>query len=316
MQPFPFFVGCGRSGTTLVRAMFDSHPEMAIPHESHFIVPLARGRSRYERPEGFATETFVADLVQHPWFSRWGLAEDEVRESLRSNPPADCPEAIRRLFTLYARRRSKPRYADKTPGYVNHLSLLAAFLPEARFVHVIRDGREVALSLLEMEWGPTSFRDAAFYWKERVERGRRTGGRLGSERYREVRYEELVRDPEARLRELCAFVGVPFDSTMLRYHDRAEDVVTAAEFPHRHRRLFLPPTEGLRDWRRQMSLEELARFEAVAGGLLSELGYERGLDSLPVWTVVGAALHRLKRSAVGRARALAGYGRRPARNRL
>ncbi|MGH8935748.1 MAG: sulfotransferase family protein [Acidimicrobiia bacterium] len=308
--PFPFLVGSGRSGTTLLRAMFDSHPEMAVPHESHFLVPIARRRARYEQPAGLDLETFVADLVGHPWFSRWGIPEEEVREALARDRPTECAEAIRGVFALYARRLGKPRYGDKTPGYVSQIALLAAFLPEARFVHLIRDGRDVALSLREMEWGPADPLEAALYWKERVEMGRRAGRRLDRGRYRETRYEDLVRDPEGTLRELCSFLALTFDSVMLQYPERAAELTAPAEYPHRHRRIALPPTTGLRDWRRQMSREDLARFEAVAGGLLTELGYERGVRAVPAKTLVEARMRRLGRWAARRRRRPAPSGGR------
>ncbi|MGH2543441.1 MAG: sulfotransferase family protein, partial [Ardenticatenaceae bacterium] len=291
---------------TLLRAMFDSHPEMAMPHESHFVVALARQRALYEQPGGFDVEPFITDLVGHRWFSRWGLAEDEVREALVGDQPGDCAEAIRRVFALYARRQGKPRYGDKTPGYVMHIPLLATLFPEARFVHLIRDGRDVALSLREMEWGPADLWESALYWRERVEIGRRAGRRLDAERYREVHYEDLVEEPEATLRELCSFLGLSFDSAMLHYPERAPQLIAPAEYPHRHRGVALPPTKGLRDWRSQMNREDLARFEAVAGGLLTRLGYERGLPRPPVTTLVEAKLRRLGRWALRATRGVAG----------
>jgi len=160
-----------------------------------------------------------------------------------------------------------PRYADKTPHYVSHLSLLAARFPEARFVHVVRDGRDVALSLLEVPWGPDTIKEAALHWRRRVLEGRAAG--LPGNRYREVRYEALVADPERELRALTAWLELDYDASMLAYPDRALTV----PHPEHHRRLGLAPTPGLRDWRRDIDSDDAARFEAVAGDALAELGY-------------------------------------------
>lgn len=163
---FPFFVGCGRSGTTLLRRIFTSHPALAVPYESHFIVPMCdiTVRPRYETPQGFATDNFISDLLAQPAIRRWQLPEEELRAALFEHP-CDCADAIRRVFALYAYRQGKPRYGDKTAVYVLSIAVLAHVFPEARFVHIIRDGRDVALSWLDTGWdfGPETVEEAALY---------------------------------------------------------------------------------------------------------------------------------------------------------
>jgi len=239
---FPFVVGCSRSGTTLLRALLDAHPLLAVPPESHFAV-LPRLRLRRD-----------------PWFRLWDIDPPDLRG-------LGVADAVRAVFAAYAAAHGKPRYADKTPHYVSHLPLLADRFPEARFVHVVRDGRDVALSLLEVPWGPDDLEGAALHWRRRVLEGRAAG--LGPARYRELRYEALVADPERELRGLAAWLELPYDPAML---DPARRPV-AMPYPEHHHRVALAPTPGLRDWRREMSAADAARFQAVAGDALAELGY-------------------------------------------
>jgi hypothetical protein len=270
-QSFPFFVGAGRSGTTLLRAMFDAHGEIAIPRESRFVVRLARERHRYEQDSGFEVETFEADFAVRLRHRPWDLSLDEAREALMADVTS-YPEAVRCLYSYYARREGKSRYGDKTPSYVTQLPLLKELFPEAKFVHIIRDGRDVALSHLDIEgWGPRSLDEAAVQWRRHVLRGITDGAALGSEAYKELRYEQLVEAPEGVLKGLCDFVGLSYDPAMLRYFERAEKV--AGQVPH-FQNLYRPPTKGLRDWRRQMDSDDVGRFESLAGDLLAELGYE------------------------------------------
>ena len=275
MELFPFVVGCMRSGTTLVRAMLDAHPHMAVPYESYFVVTMGRARARYERGARFDTERFVADLIAKPPFQKWGLGEDEVRSALRATPPNGFAAATRVVFARYAESQGKRRYADKTPSYVHHLGLLSGLFPEARFVHVVRDGRDVALSSLDVEFGPDGLGRLALHWRHAITAGRRAGAALGSDRYRELRYEQLVDDPDTTLRALCPFIGLEFEPEMLRYYDRADRVVGTVAHPHRHQRLYDPPTKGLRDWRTQMTPADIELFDALAGDVLDDLGYER-----------------------------------------
>ena len=282
---FPFFVGCGRSGTTLVRAIFSSHPELVIPPESHFLGRMVEHENAYNSPTGFSTDRFLSDLYARPWLSRWELEEEIVKQAIRSNPPTDLPDAVRLVFSLYAQMSGKPRYGDKTPRYVLYLPQLANLFPEARFVHIIRDGRDVTLSLLEKDWGANNVIEGALFWKQRVEAGREAGRSLGPDRYREIRYERLMDDPEDIVRSVCEFIELPFDPVMLRYYERPRDEVFRGGVRpgtrKRDGRLRLPPTKGLRDWRRQMSKPDIAAFEIVVGDLLQELGYQRGIDRLP-----------------------------------
>lgn len=268
--PFPFLVGCGRSGTTLLRAMCDAHPDLAVPPESHFVVPLAR----YGRADGpLDVGSFVDHLYAQERFRLWELDRAAVAAEFDRSPPRSYADAVRAVFSLWAAGQGKQRYADKTPGYVLHIPLLARLFPEAVFVHLVRDGRDVASSFCDLGWAET-VEQAALHWQLRVRRGQRAGHALPAHRYYELRYEDLVGDPEGSLRRLCEVIGLRFAPEMLEHHRHAAEVVRTTSHPGYHRHLVRPPTEGLRDWRRDLSAAEVARFELAAGNLLRQLGYE------------------------------------------
>jgi hypothetical protein len=289
---FPFFVGCGRSGTTLLRAMFDSHPDLAVPDEVSFVIRFARPHyaRRYGWPGRYDPGAAADMVLANDSFRRWGLPAGEARAALTDAPaPASFAATVRRAYAAYAARAGKPRYADKTPMHVLHLDRLGRLFPEARFVHLVRDGRDVASSYRSVAWGPGGIEDAALLWRRRVAAGRRAGRRLGPGRYREVRYEHLVAEPEVVVRDLCGFLEVPWDARLLRYHERAGEVIAATHFPAAHERLRMPPTPGLRDWRADLSPAEVARFEAIAGRELVAYGYERATPRSGPGATVAAA---------------------------
>jgi hypothetical protein len=273
--PFPFIVGCGRSGTTFLRAMLDTHPEMAIPPENHFLMRLAEAWGRMERRGGIAEDALVDLLAREATFELWDLPIEDVRAELRSGPPQTLAAAIRALYGLYAASRGKPRYGDKTPMFVRHLPYLGATFPEARFVHLLRDGRDVACSSLARGVGPRTVPEAAVWWRREVLRGRRGSRHLDPGRYLEVRYEDLVADPPAQLRTICRFLDLEYDEAMLGYHERSDIVPDRRKLRRIHSNLRRPPIPNLRDWRSEMSPREVELFEALAGDLLSYLGYER-----------------------------------------
>jgi hypothetical protein len=281
---FPFLTGCERSGTTLLRAMLDAHPDLAIPDESHFVPRLAARRAVLELGAGLDLDRLCRFLRCSPGFRRWGLDQGAVEDSLRTDPPVDLPAAIRRLYAMYAERAGAPRWADKTTTYVFHIEALAALLPEARFVHLIRDGRNVALSLLAVDWGPVSVEQAAAWWRARVEAGRRAGARLGPDRYLEIRFEALTRDPEPVLRRLTGFLGLPWTDDVLRYYERSDRLLETMPTKRQghHRNVARPPSADLRDWRRELPAPSQFSFEALAGDLLGDLGYDRAFPSTAV----------------------------------
>lgn len=317
MDSFPFFVGSGRSGTTLIRAMFDAHPRMAIPDESKFLPAFVRRRRRYERASGLCSALFLEDLCKERWWRQLGLSRRTVLEAFDRDRPRDLADAVRLVYRLYAVSRGKDRYGDKSPSYIQHLPSLAELFPEACFVHIVRDGRDVVLSFLDADFGPGSVVEAALQWRDRVAQGTKTGRALGSDRYVEVRYEDLVQQPERTLVSLCAFVGLSFHPEMLSYFGREGGAASSDLYKYRHVRL--PPTAGLRDWRSQMSPRDVAVFEEVAGGLLEQLGYERAGRQISVGTgvvvqtrLVDARLRRMKKRLPGLRRAGTEDGATPA----
>ena len=284
--PAPFVVGATRSGTTLLRLMLDAHPEIAIPSETHFIPELISAREKH----GASREQMLELLTSH---RRWGdftIEPGELAERWAQIEPLSGPEAVRAFFHLYADKQDKhgARWGDKTPGYVKSMREIQGYLPEARFIHLIRDGRDVALSVLKQSWGPQSIEAAAEKWRSRVNRGRSQAPYLGY--YIEVKFEDLVLETERELRRICEFIEVSFDENMLGYHLTAEqrlqekaralprvhgEAQSAEKRLASHAKTFEPPNpEMIGTWRQRMSPADRAAYEALAGDLLAELGYD------------------------------------------
>jgi hypothetical protein len=263
-------LGVSRSGTTLLRVILDRSPGIAIPDESFFIPLLARRHGGT-----IDVEHFLDDVARIATIREWGLSVEDVRPRVRSGMPT--AEAIAAIYEAYAGCAGKPRWGDKTPMYMRHLDLLDELFPDAQYVHLIRDGRDAALSFLQMPEGtftrtwahPQTPEQFACLWRTEVRDARALGRRLGPARYLEVRYEELVVEPESTVRAICGFAAIAFERGMLDY-TRAVDVSAK---PHQQR-LLTPPTAGVRSWREDMSAEDVSGFESVAGDLLDELGYE------------------------------------------
>lgn len=272
--PFPFIVARGRSGTTLLRAMLDAHPDFSIPPESPFIAFLLSRRSVFEGDMGLNVGRFVEYLFQTKQFVDWQLDESTVRNILGLPISRTVPEAIRRLYAAYAMGLGKARYGDKTPSLISKIRLIGEQLPEARFIHLLRDPRDNALSYLDVSFGPDRLDEAVILWRRLVMACRHVGKALGPNRYLEIRYEDLVSHPEATLQKVCMFINLDFDPTMLDYPQKSEQFLSRVggdKGPHQN--VKKSPTRT-RDWRQAMNPADIALVESIAGGLMTDLGYE------------------------------------------
>jgi sulfotransferase family protein len=280
VNPYVFIVGAPRSGTTLLRRLVDAHPDIAITRETHWITKLLEGRDAVS-PDAPVTPQLLSRLGAHPKFTRMEVDPHELERLVSREEPVSYAELVTRVFDLYGEARGKRLVGDKVPDYVRNLPLLHRLWPTAKFVHLIRDGRDVCSSMLTRErfarrfatWGEDPISTAALSWEQLVRLGREAGAELPPGNYHEMRYEALAAEPARECRRLCDFLGVPYDERMLRFHEgrRRDEAGRDAKSSWR------PVTAGLRSWRTEMADCDVQRFEAAAGGLLAELGYPRAV---------------------------------------
>jgi hypothetical protein len=280
-----------RSGTTLLRMMLDAHSELTIPPETHFVPTLIKAC----RGPGAAPEDALAAMKSAREWGDFGFSDEEMLTRLRATGKLRPGPAVRTFYEAYMEQQGKSRWGEKTPTYVQKMKLIQRALPEARFVHVIRDGRDVALSVLDRTVRELTAADVARRWQKKITKAREDSPKL--RHYKEVRYEDLILDTEAVLRDVAEFIELPWEDAMLAYHERSserlKEMARALPGDNRAKELSVerrmathamttkPPTaDRVARWREQMSTEQRAEFEAVAGGLLAELGYPIGADAV------------------------------------
>ncbi len=289
--PVPFVVGVGRSGTTLLRMMLDAHPQLAIPPETHFINPFIQASGRLRFSPKVACRTITED--QRRRWNDFGLAAEDLLARYQAIEPFNTTDALRAFYELYADKHGKPRWGDKTPDYIRKMKKIQKTLPEARFIHVIRDGRDAGLSqnsrIRKRGKSPIPPREMARRWRKRILKAQDDATEV--QHYIEVRYEDLVTDTESVLRRVCEHVELEYDPVMLRYYERAEERLQemagalpakkgraareAGERVAAHALTTKPPDPGrVQVWKQEMSEAENAEFEEAAGYLLDQLRYE------------------------------------------
>lgn len=276
-NPYVFVVGCPRSGTTLLQRILDHHPQLAVTNDTH-LIPRVVNDAHADTATPL-TAAHVDALITDRRFARLGV-DDRVARSLA----AGCTTYsgyIARLYDRVAEQAHKSFAGEKTPDYVRHLPLLHRLFPAARSVHIVRDGRDTARSLLDWAtptkgpgrlplWQHEPIAVAALWWAWQAGAGRRDAHVLGVDAHLLIRYEDLVADTESVIRRVATFLDLEFDASMLEFHvGRRRDAEGRSA-----KGSWLPPTPGLRTWSTDYADDDLALFEALVGDELVAFGYE------------------------------------------
>ena len=269
-----FIVGVQRSGTTLLRLLLDSHSQVAIPFESMFLVSFAKRLS--SDFNSLAThpdiEKLAKDLLQSKGIRRWEPRVEFAEMDLTN--VNTYGQLVEQLYETYARKCGKSIWGDKTPTYESDMHLLYYHFPEARFINLIRDGRDVALSLLRQPWGPNTLVTAMQHWKALVSCSRKMGYMLPAKQYLEVFYENLVANPQHELKRITEFLGIPFEQGMLeKFNSNLSRKLPHSSLKfHQNLNKTIDPKLSYK-WRTLMSRVDQTIAHEIAGDLLRDLQY-------------------------------------------
>ncbi|HEY3973292.1 MAG TPA: sulfotransferase [Candidatus Sulfotelmatobacter sp.] len=269
-----FVVGCGRSGTTLLYHMLLSAGNFAVYRVESNAINLLEPRFGDLSQDGNKMRLLEA-WYDSRLFTLSGLDKEEIAAKVMS----ECRNGgdfLRIIMSEMARKQGVQRWADTTPEHLLHLHRIKETIPEALVVHIIRDGRDVALStekqgyIHPLPWDRKSPKMVAgLYWEWMVNTGRRDGRDLGGD-YTEVHFEELVGKPQETLTRLGEFIGQKLDYDEIRKAGVGSVSAPNSSFGDASKADFNPTGR----WRSGYSEEELATFEGLVGHTLEENGYE------------------------------------------
>lgn len=293
-----FLGGCPRSGTTLLRAILDNHPEMAIPPETNFVLPLWHERTRFGDLREPAHRRAVAEWIFTPERGGPRVRGDVPRRKAVARVVAAPPTAggvAAACFGLYAERTGKPRWGDKRPRYAMHLRAVFELFPDAQFVNIVRDPRAAVASQIPMGWDEpdVALPGSIANWIESVRGVDRLARTLRPDQLLDVRYEDLVRDPLGALERVCAFAGLTGGST-------AADALAAPRRGKRAdglERVAQPVSaERIERWRDRMPAADAALVEQATGRYFDRFGYVPLFADEPVDRTAARELRRQRRS--------------------
>ena len=270
-----FMFGFERSGTTLLSMMMGAHPQLAVP-----LTVTGLWYSYGQRLDDYNdlqtdrdVERLVGDLLKEERISLWDepLSREDIMEVLENR---SFPSVVQAFHIAYASKKSKPLWANLDIATLDEMDTAYQWFPNARFIHIVRDGRDVALSHETMPFGSSNTLDCARSWNRRLTINQKMGRILKSSQYKTIRFEDLVNESESTLTELCEFIGVEYSPRMLEYGD-----MVAGKIPENRRWLWpeldkKPQSSKCYGWKTKMAEKKRIVFEGHAGKVLSNLGYE------------------------------------------
>jgi Sulfotransferase family len=274
----PFFViGAQRSGTTMLRLMLNQHPDVAVPFESGFITEfIARQGEFGDLADRANAARMLSAIAEHPLVKKGKLIHDV--NMILAQPIHDYASLCDAVFLAYAKAKGKHRWGDKTPSYVTEIDQLWRLFPGCKFVHIVRDGRDVTLSNLRVGWGIHNLPRAAQDWRWKTLLAHKMGALLGPN-YFELRYEDLVLEPERNLRHVCQFLALDYVPQMLTYHENSAQEMPQSSLDWHRNSVRAPDKDLVYAWKKDMPQADRIIFEQIASDALKTFGYEQ--ENLP-----------------------------------
>ena len=278
-QPNPFFiVGSPRSGTTLLRFILSSHSRLYVPDETGFI-PFLRKKPHTDLSlsEVDAILTRIGQLNRF-----WDGMVPDVGAFYSALPQPRLPFVLEALFQQRLAPHRAVRWGDKTPLYVRYVPTIRALFPQAKFIHMVRDGRDATLSAAKKWAAGKPYMDSYYLltnWRRNVEAGWAAQKLLGDD-YLELRYETLVTEPETAVSQLCTFLNEPFEPAMLDQTGLARQVGGGVDEHVEVQRQINSQSVGR--WQQEMPLFEQKLANHLIGPTLQQAGYP--LADVPPFT--------------------------------
>lgn len=289
--PFFFILGRPRTGTTLLRSLFDAHPNVQIPWECQFILNLYPKYGKLEHWNAETLEQFYADLLDQWQFSAWNLDHEKLKADLQACAGFTtyitiCQVVYLNHISFYPKENIR-LIGDKNHGYTIYTHRLKKLFPDAKFVYILRDYRDNFESVKNVDFEMPIVSLVVYKWKYFYKKALKASQKYPDSFYF-IRYEDLVTEPVIQVRNLCTFLGIPYVPEVFDFYkkkEKAEEKYPADILEKHHKSLFNPVnTSRIGRWEKSMSLRQTRIADHVAGKYAELAGYEKKYQGFSMWT--------------------------------
>lgn len=280
--PFIFIVGRPRSGTTLLRTLFDAHPNVIIPPECQFIVNLYPKYGKIVSWKKTDILAFYNDLIDQWLFDTWKIDNEKLKNALLEYQGEYTYSTIcKAVYMQYASLFNKGEvllFGDKNPGYAIYTILLQKIFPDAKFIHIIRDYRDNFVSIRNVDFElpiPSLVVQKWKYFYQRYEKDSKSN----PQKYRTINYESLARNPEKEMKSLCDFTKISFTTEIFNFHTKKDEILKAYPpgYIHSYHTSLMHKinTSKINVWKKELSSQQVKIMDVTVGEVAELAGYER-----------------------------------------
>ncbi|HOX78328.1 MAG TPA: sulfotransferase [Bacteroidales bacterium] len=289
--PVFFIIGRPRSGTTLLRLLFEAHPHVLIPPECPFIISLYKKYFKEIDWDEKLIREFSEDVYRQRYFDKW-LVDKEVlyQNLLAGKGKTTFREMVKRVELSYRsvyRKEELRMIGDKNPAYSLYPGRILRLFPDAKIIHITRDYRDNYLSLINVNFEVPVVPLVIYRWKFAYRLMQKLKKQHPGQVY-SMKYEDLATDPEKTFRDACAFLELDFDPHVLSFYEKKEEVersyAGSEEIAIVHKSLFNPiSTDRMELWKKQMTPRQIRVADLVAGKTAEKAGYGRQYPSFNIF---------------------------------
>jgi len=265
-----FIVGVQRSGTTLLRLILNAHSEIAIPEEARFLTPILKKDCSDKHYSGSELRTLIQYLKNNSQFALWNFDSNAFFEDLENKDRVSVKYLIEQMFRSYCDKEGKRVWGDKSL-FFGSIDILHELFPNARFIHVIRDGRDVFDSWRKMDKTKNNPAVMALDWLLKEKSINKSFAQVPEANKLTVRYEDLLEQPESTVKSLSQFLGIEYEPDMLEFYNSSQRYIGE----HHSKLIFNKiDSQNALKWKTNLDQKETAIFTGIARPLLREYNYE------------------------------------------
>ncbi|MCL1928736.1 MAG: sulfotransferase [Treponema sp.] len=285
MKPQFFIIGNPRSGTSLLRLMLNAHPHITVPPECGFTIWLKDKYMQSDFTDYNIVNEFVNELNTCRKFETWTFDLKSFREYIINAECSNYQEIISSVYEHYAAIKNKSIYiwGDKNNFYLKHINDIHSIFPHCRFIHIVRDGRDVACSYLKLPSLdsksiyapklPSTITEIALEWESNISLISKQLDEIEAMQVIEIRYEDLVKQPVETLQKAASFIGVDYDCNMLNYYLNLNDHEPAEFITWKQKTLEPPSASEVGKFNIILTQEDVNAFNSIASYSLKKYGY-------------------------------------------
>ena len=279
-----FIVGCPRSGTTILAAILNAHPEIATATETHFFNYISK-QKKYNWKN--FTEKYFEMLLDESrivdFFTLTKISKEDLRARFRalklsSDSEQNKKEVFSLLIEALVEKKGKKLFCEKTPQHLQNVEEIIKLYPQAKIINLIRDGRDAVNSLVKMPWRPDGLLNNSRFWQTYIKIGQNLEAKLDKQSFVTVKYEDLLREPQEIIKKLCDFIGVEFIDSMITRDSKeeqgSENIFSDWESSWKHKSLEEIDSTRIGAWAKELDGEDQLILNWHQAKILKTLGYE------------------------------------------